>query len=102
VAAIRGADLNGPAVILAAVVVVSIAVTMLTVARAFAKRIAGGAVGTKEVEALRDDVAQLRAEVDDLHGRVAPLDEIQNRLDFTERLLAQARERGLLNAPKER
>ncbi len=74
---------------------------MLTLARAVAKRIAGGAVGAREIEGLRDEVAKLRAEVDELHGRVAPLDEIQNRLDFTERLLAQARERGLLNAPKE-
>lgn len=74
---------------------------MLTLARAVAKRIAGGAGGAREIEGLRDEVAQLRAEVDELHGRVAPLDEIQNRLDFTERLLAQARERGLLNAPKE-
>lgn len=75
---------------------------VVPLARAFAKRIAGGAVGSKEVDGLRDEVAQLRAEVDELHGRVAPIDEIQNRLDFAERLLAQARERGLLNAPKER
>ena len=45
-----------------------------------------------ELEALRDEVAGVRRE----------LDEAQNRLDFTERLLAQAKERGLLNAPKER
>jgi hypothetical protein len=74
----------------------------LTLARAIAQRIAGGSAGSKEVEALRDEVAQLRAELDDLHGRVAPIDEIQNRLDFAERLLAQAREKGLLPAPKER
>jgi hypothetical protein len=30
------------------------------------------------------------------------MDETLNRLDFTERLLGQARERGLLGAPKER
>ena len=75
---------------------------LLTLARALAKRIAGGAAGSREVEALRDEVAQLRAEVDDLHGRVAPLDEIQNRLDFAERLLAQARERGQLGTPEVR
>lgn len=45
-----------------------------------------------EFDALRDEVAGLRRELDDN----------QNRLDFTERLLAQVKERGLLNAPKER
>jgi hypothetical protein len=86
----------------AVVVFGGIAGVALTFARAFAKRIAGGAAGSKEVEGLRDEVAQLRAEVDELHGRVAPIDEIQNRLDFTERLLAQVKERGLLSPPKER
>jgi hypothetical protein len=80
----------------------SVGTVAVTLARAFAKRIAGGAGNSREVEALRDEVGQLRAEVDDLHGRVAPLDEIQNRLDFAERLLAQAKERGLLAGPKER
>ena len=47
---------------------------------------------TADVEALRDEVTGLRRE----------LDEAQNRLDFTERLLGQAKERGLLNAPKDR
>ena len=45
-----------------------------------------------EVDALREEISGLRRELDDN----------QNRLDFTERLLAQAKERGLLNAPKER
>lgn len=43
--------------------------------------------------------------VDDLSGEVAALrqalDEQQERVDFTERMLAQARERGALNAPKD-
>jgi hypothetical protein len=47
---------------------------------------------TADVEALHEEVTGLRRE----------LDEAQNRLDFTERLLAQAKERGLLSAPKER
>lgn len=41
-----------------------------------------------EVEALRDEVSGLRRE----------LDEAQNRIDFTERLLAQARTQGKLPA----
>lgn len=94
--------MSGPEAIVGVVFFAGVGSVALVIARAFAKRIAGGAAGSKEVEGLRDEVAQLRAEVDDLHGRVAPIDEIQNRLDFTERLLAQARERGQLNAPKER
>jgi len=57
--------------------------------KALADRMAG--------RAARDDadVAQLRAEVDDLRDLVG---ELQERLDFAERLLAQQRERpGLLD-----
>jgi hypothetical protein len=64
--------------------------------RALARRIAGE-------PGVRD--AQDDAEIESLHGEVAELrrelDEVQNRLDFAERLLAQAKERGLLNAPRE-
>jgi len=82
--------------------IVLVGVSVLTLAKAFAKRIAGGAAGAKEIEALRDEVAQLRAEVDDVRAQLPNVDEIQSRLDFAERLLGQVRERGLLNAPKER
>jgi hypothetical protein len=46
---------------------------------------------TAELDAMRDEITGLRRE----------MDETLNRLDFTERLLAQAKERGLLNAPRE-
>ncbi len=49
-------------------------------------------VDPAELDALRDEVAGLRQQVG----------ELAERQDFAERLLAQARERGLLNAPKER
>jgi len=67
------------------------------IGRALARRISGEVpqgrgADTAEVDALNGDVAELRRE----------LDEVQNRLDFAERLLAQAKEKGLLNAPKER
>jgi uncharacterized membrane protein len=64
--------------------------------RAYAERLRGrsqdATLDSRDIEALQGEVAQLRRE----------LDEVQNRLDFTERLLAQARERGLLAPPKER
>jgi hypothetical protein len=67
--------------------------------RALARRI-GGEAGA--LQGAQRDTAELEA----LHGEVADLrrelDEVQNRLDFTERLLAQAKERGLLGAAKER
>ncbi len=94
--------MTGQESIVAVVFFGGVAAVVVPLARAFAKRIAGGSSGSKEVEALRDEIAQLGAEVDELRGRVAPMDEIQNRLDFAERLLAQVKERGLLNAPKER
>jgi hypothetical protein len=42
---------------------------------------------TGEIDALRDEIAGLRRE----------MDEAQNRIDFTERLLAQARTQGKLS-----
>lgn len=66
------------------------------IGRAIAERLRGRssdrALDSGEVEALRTDLAAL-------HRRV---EELAERQDFTERLLAQARERGMLPAPKER
>lgn len=71
------------------------AVSFSPLGRALARRIAGESGPRRnadEVDALQGDVAELRRELDEVH----------NRLDFAERLLAQVKERGLLNAPKER
>ena len=51
----------------------------------------GDTLDTGEVEALRDELAALRHQ----------LAELAERQDFAERLLAQARERGSLQAPRE-
>ena len=61
------------------------------IGRAIARRIGGGKdeadlAALAEVDALRDEVGQVRGE----------LAEVQERLDFAERMLAQAREKGLL------
>jgi len=66
------------------------------IGRAIAERLRGKARGpaldSGEVEALKDELYNLRQQVS----------ELAERQDFSERLLAQARERGLLQAPKER
>ncbi len=94
------------------IVVAAIAMGGLTMVSAVARRISGpygrrfraqqmmaglgGGVDPAEHDALRDEVAQLRAEVESLQGRIANLDEIQNRLDFAERMIAQARNKPAL------
>lgn len=50
-----------------------------------------GRAGAADVEALRTEVGGLRQQLDD----------VQNRLDFAERLLAQARNKGALGAGAE-
>ena len=83
----------------------------LSMVTAIARRIAGpywrrgpdaqialghlGRTNDAAVDELREEVAQLRGEVAELRGRAAELDEVQNRLDFAERLLAQ-KDRGNL------
>jgi hypothetical protein len=66
------------------------------IGRAFADRLrhkdSDRALDTGEVEALREELDTVRRQVA----------ELAERQDFTERLLAQARERGMLPAPKER
>lgn len=70
---------------------------MITLARALAARIAGrSGPSAREIEALQAEVAQLRDEVEGLHGRLADVDDIQNRLDFAERLLAQIKSKAAL------
>ena len=71
-----------------------IPISFSPVGRAFARRISGEREeGTRDAElgGLAAEMAQLRRE----------LDEVQNRLDFAERMLAQVRDKGLLPAPKE-
>ena len=71
--------------------------TGIIIARAMAKRIAGG---TRDNEALREEIDHLRAEVADLRARSAEIDDVQNRLDFAERLLAQVRAKHALPGGK--
>ncbi len=85
------------------VLIVIAALTAMTIIlwpimRAFARRLEGK--GTVD--------SALRAEVEQLHTRLAEMDSLQSRLveleervDFTERLLAQAQQPARLGAPAE-
>ncbi len=93
------------------IVVVAMAMGGLTIVSAVARRIAGpygrrvlgrevalSALAARSdgpaLDELRDEVAQLRAEVAELRSGSADLDDLHNRLDFAERMLAQPKDRG--------
>lgn len=118
-----GAAIIDPGSFAAYVFTVVAAIGSVSIIGAIARRIAGtsarrlridrGADGTVVGMRMGDtdpgqqeSVRQLAADLDGLREEVAglrrELDETVNRLDFTERLLAQAKERGLLSAPKDR
>jgi hypothetical protein len=67
----------------------------LMLIRALSRRIAGGG-GLKEVAELREEIEALHADQADMRARLAQMDDIQGRLDFAERVLAQVREKGAL------
>ena len=91
---------GGPPIILLIVIAALAAgvIIMWPIMRAFGRRLEGR--GTAD-QALKADVEQLHArigEVDALHARVLELEE---RVDFTERLLANAQQPGRLGARTE-
>jgi hypothetical protein len=77
----------------------AVAISFSPLGRALARRVSGeeaesgDSVALAEVDALREDVLALRHEVS---GVRRELEEAQNRIDFTERLLSQARAQGKL------
>src|SRR5437899_10530779 len=73
-----------------------IGVGLSPLVKAISSRIAGGAGGGAEVRSLREEVEQLHAEVADLRAGGGELDDIHNRLDFAERMLAQVRDKNAL------
>lgn len=89
---IFGSDMVPPVIFFIVLAALTAATIILwPIVRAFARRLEGKGSGDA---ALRAEVEQLHvrlAEVDSLHGRVAELEE---RVDFTERLLAQTHEGG--------
>jgi hypothetical protein len=91
---------GGPPIVLLIVIAALTATVIILwpIMRAFGRRLEEKGGGDP---ALRAEVEQLQAklgEVDTLHTRVAELEE---RVDFTERLLAQAQPQGRLGASTE-
>ncbi len=94
------------------IAVVAIAMGGLTIVSALARRISGpygrrfraqqmmmglgSGVDPSEHEALKDEVARLKAEMEAVQGRMADIDELQNRLDFTERVIGQMKNKPAL------
>lgn len=82
-------------------------ISVIAFAIAAARRFgAGGADASRAVRELQEEVELLRGELDRLRndvermGRPPELDEIQNRLDFAERVLAQVKGRDALPGPR--
>jgi hypothetical protein len=65
-------------------------------ARALARRLERGAgrAEAADVEGLRDELAHWKARVEEMEGMLGRLDELEERLDFTERLLVKGRDSG--------
>lgn len=84
--------MSGPEVLIPITFFVTVGAVFLgrsEIGKAIAHRIRSGPGGSGEdVEALRGEVAELRHELEGVRHEVA---ETQERLDFTERLLAQGR-----------
>lgn len=76
------------------------AATVIFVARAIAGAIGGRATSRSELTELKEQVEQHAAALEDAEASLASqatqLAELQERLDFTERLLVQGRDRAAL------
>ena len=81
---------DGPAVVMIVVaVMVALTIVLWPLARALARRLEGRGTVDAALRAEVEHLQQRLGEVDTLQVKVA---ELEDRLDFTERLLAQARE----------
>ena len=76
----------------------------IAAARRFSAGGGGGAPALRElheeVELLHAELDQLRSGLEETKSRFAALDEVQNRLDFAERLLGQIKARDALPGPR--
>jgi hypothetical protein len=69
-----------------------VAIAFSPIGRAIARRIGGGRLDESEVAELRAEVAELRDRLAETEERLGgELDEVHNRLDFAERVVARQR-----------
>ena len=73
-------------------------VSFTPIGRAIARRVSGASdpAAAHDAQLLRDEVEQLRIEVDAMRGRMAEMDELQGRMDFAERMIAANKDRNAL------
>jgi hypothetical protein len=91
---------GGPPLVVIIVVAALTATTIILwpIVRAFARRLEGKGSADATLKAEVDHLHARLGEVDSLHARILELEE---RLDFAERLLAQAQQPARLGAPTE-
>jgi hypothetical protein len=69
------------------------------IGRAIARRLGGSgpdAAGIRELHGLQAEIDELRAELDAVRGRMGEVDDLHNRLEFAERMLASQRDKPAL------
>jgi Tfp pilus assembly protein PilO len=91
---------GGPPIVLLIVIaaLTALVIIMWPIMRAFGRRLEGKAGGDP---ALRSDVEQLHTRLGEVDALQARLAELEERVDFTERLLAQAQQPARLGASTE-
>jgi ubiquinone biosynthesis protein UbiJ len=87
--------MGGPDAILGLGVLATICVMVTTVARVVIER-SGRRAPPRELAEMHEEIEQLRAEHDQLQARLGEIDELHNRVDFAERMLAQVKEKSAL------
>ncbi len=74
----------------------AVGISFSPIGRALARR-AGGAKDDPDVEELKAEIAELRERLSDAEARLGgELDELHNRMDFAERVVAQQKPREAL------
>ena len=86
--------MQGPDAIAALGFFACISIVGSSIARAIAGRVGRRSQG--ELNAMREEIDQLHADLEHVQGRLAQVDDMQERLDFAERMLGQLRSGGAL------